>query len=151
MEDIVENPNLVLAEWTNCSSESQICSWFGVKCNNASYRVVELDLSGCSLAGTISSSLASLAYLTVLDLSRKLLRGPNSVRPWLSAAGRVLSGAGKLVSSVVIGSDSSSSESGWGSSECWFDLAWCKSKVEYGVTWQLFSCLKLLPLLPIFS
>uniref|UniRef100_A0A7N0TCE6 Protein KAKU4 n=1 Tax=Kalanchoe fedtschenkoi TaxID=63787 RepID=A0A7N0TCE6_KALFE len=36
---------------------------------------------------------------------------------WLSAAGRVLSGAGKLISSVVIGSDSSSSESGWGSDD----------------------------------
>ncbi|CAM9001865.1 unnamed protein product [Rhodiola kirilowii] len=77
MAGIVQDPNQVLAEWNNTtSSETQVCNWFGLKCNNeSSSRVTELDLSGCSLAGTISSSLASLSYLTVLDLSRNFFEG----------------------------------------------------------------------------
>nr|XP_048320932.1 putative leucine-rich repeat receptor-like serine/threonine-protein kinase At2g24130 [Ziziphus jujuba var. spinosa] len=69
---IVSDAQHVLDDWT---SSIPVCNWSGIKCNNGRDRVVELDLSGRSLRGTISPFLANLSSLTVLDLSRNSFQG----------------------------------------------------------------------------
>ncbi|KAK1549702.1 hypothetical protein Q3G72_006456 [Acer saccharum] len=65
--------NMTIEGWN--SSGVHVCNWSGIKCNNARTRVVELDLSGRSLHGTISPALANLSSLMVLDLSKNLFQG----------------------------------------------------------------------------
>ncbi|CAA7033121.1 unnamed protein product [Microthlaspi erraticum] len=74
---IVSDPHNSLTTWTSSPSSSSVdvCNWFGVKCNNESTRVIELDISGQDLRGEISPSIASLTALTVLDLSRNFFTG----------------------------------------------------------------------------
>ncbi|KAG2259132.1 hypothetical protein Bca52824_078426 [Brassica carinata] len=82
---IVSDPHNSLSTWVSSSSSSSssvdVCNWFGVKCNNDSTRVIELDISGQDLRGEISPSIANLTALTVLDLSRNLFTGeiPNEI------------------------------------------------------------------------
>lgn len=71
---IVSDPQHVLEDWSSTSSV-HVCNWSGIKCNNGGDRVVELDLSGSSLKGTISPVISNLSSLTVLDLSRNSLEG----------------------------------------------------------------------------
>ncbi|KAH0850015.1 LOW QUALITY PROTEIN: hypothetical protein HID58_095874 [Brassica napus] len=74
---IVSDPHS-LSTWVSSSTSSSsvdVCNWFGVKCNNDSTRVIELDISGQDLRGEISPSIANLTALTVLDLSRNLFTG----------------------------------------------------------------------------
>ncbi|KAG6739822.1 hypothetical protein POTOM_057437 [Populus tomentosa] len=71
--DVVLDPEGALESWN--SSGIHVCNWTGVKCNNASDRVVQLDLSGLSLRGRISPVLANLSSLLVLDLSRNFFEG----------------------------------------------------------------------------
>lgn len=70
---IVADPEGALRTWN--STRVHVCNWMGVKCNNGRDRVVEIDLSGRSLHGSISPSLANLSSLTVLDLSRNFFQG----------------------------------------------------------------------------
>ncbi|XP_009117245.1 putative leucine-rich repeat receptor-like serine/threonine-protein kinase At2g24130 [Brassica rapa] len=75
---IVSDPHNSLSTWVSSSTPSSsvdVCNWFGVKCNNDSTRVIELDISGQDLRGEISPSIANLTALTVLDLSRNLFTG----------------------------------------------------------------------------
>ncbi|KAG5386735.1 hypothetical protein IGI04_038205 [Brassica rapa subsp. trilocularis] len=75
---IVSDPHNSLSTWVSSSTSSSsvdVCNWFGVKCNNDSTRVIELDISGQDLRGEISPSIANLTALTVLDLSRNLFTG----------------------------------------------------------------------------
>jgi len=71
--DVVLDPEGALESWN--SSGIHVCNWTGVKCNNASDHVVQLDLSGLSLRGRISPVLANLSSLLVLDLSRNFFEG----------------------------------------------------------------------------
>ncbi|KAL5547569.1 hypothetical protein UlMin_002800 [Ulmus minor] len=73
MSGIVSDPQHALEDWN--SWDVHVCNWSGVRCNNAKEQVVELDLSGRSLRGTISPSLANLSSLSILDLSRNLFHG----------------------------------------------------------------------------
>ncbi|KAI4335522.1 hypothetical protein L6164_014160 [Bauhinia variegata] len=73
MSGIVSDPKNSLASWK--SPSVRVCNWSGVRCNNASDRVVELDLSGKSLGGTISPALADLSYLKIIDLSENFFVG----------------------------------------------------------------------------
>ncbi|CAH2061289.1 unnamed protein product [Thlaspi arvense] len=72
---IVSDPHSSLSSWISSSSSVTVCNWSGVKCNNESTRVIELDISGQDLTGEISPSIANLTALTVLDLSRNFFTG----------------------------------------------------------------------------
>lgn len=58
--------------WT---SNSSVCSWFGVWCNLQTRRVMRLVLGGNNLDGTVPDNLNTLSSLTVLDLSNNTLHG----------------------------------------------------------------------------
>ncbi|PIA45943.1 hypothetical protein AQUCO_01600294v1 [Aquilegia coerulea] len=73
MTGIVSDPEHVLESWN--STGVHMCAWKGVMCNTARTHVVQLDLSGNSLQGTISPALSNLSYLTVLDLSDNFFSG----------------------------------------------------------------------------
>lgn len=70
---IVSDPENSLENWK--SKGVHVCDWSGIKCNNASDRIIEIDLSGRSLGGTISPALANLSSLQILDLSGFFLVG----------------------------------------------------------------------------
>ncbi|XP_009366293.1 putative leucine-rich repeat receptor-like serine/threonine-protein kinase At2g24130 [Pyrus x bretschneideri] len=72
-EGIVSDPHLALEDWN--SFGVHVCNWSGIKCNKARDHVVELDLSGKALGGTISPSLANLSSLHILDLSSNFFEG----------------------------------------------------------------------------
>ncbi|XP_061347534.1 putative leucine-rich repeat receptor-like serine/threonine-protein kinase At2g24130 [Gastrolobium bilobum] len=73
MSGIVSDPENALESWK--STGVYVCDWSGVRCNNASDRIIELDLSGKSLGGTISPALANLSSLQILDLSGNFFVG----------------------------------------------------------------------------
>ncbi|KAI4333653.1 hypothetical protein L6164_018433 [Bauhinia variegata] len=67
----------IITAWSN---DAGCCKWVGVVCDNVTdgptpSRVTQLNLSGMGLKGTISSSLALLDQLSVLDLSFNHLQG----------------------------------------------------------------------------
>ncbi|XVF88121.1 hypothetical protein PTKIN_Ptkin19aG0024500 [Pterospermum kingtungense] len=70
---IVLDPEHGLENWN--ATNVHVCNWSGVGCNQARDQVVQLDLSGRSLKGTISPSLANLFSLVVLDLSKNFFEG----------------------------------------------------------------------------
>ncbi|XP_015933141.1 putative leucine-rich repeat receptor-like serine/threonine-protein kinase At2g24130 [Arachis duranensis] len=70
---IVSDPENALESWK--SPNVHVCDWSGVKCSNASDRIIELDLSEKSLGGTISPSLGNLSSLKILDLSGNFFVG----------------------------------------------------------------------------
>ncbi|OVA06558.1 Protein kinase domain [Macleaya cordata] len=69
---IVSDPGNVLESW---NSSKQVCNWTGIGCNDELNRVVQLDLSGKSLRGTISPAISNLSFLLVLDLSGNYFSG----------------------------------------------------------------------------
>ncbi|KAL6984933.1 hypothetical protein U1Q18_018314 [Sarracenia purpurea var. burkii] len=73
MSRIISDPEHTLESWN--SSRVHVCDWSGVRCNIARDRVIELDLSGRSLRGTISPSISNLSFLTILDLSSNFFQG----------------------------------------------------------------------------
>ncbi|KAG4378614.1 hypothetical protein GLYMA_17G071700v4 [Glycine max] len=73
MSGIVSDPQNALESWK--SPGVHVCDWSGVRCNNASDMIIELDLSGSSLGGTISPALANISSLQILDLSGNCLVG----------------------------------------------------------------------------
>ncbi|OMO80803.1 hypothetical protein COLO4_23937 [Corchorus olitorius] len=73
MSGIVLDPENALEGWN--STNVHVCNWSGVGCNHARDQVVQLDLSGRSLHGTISPAIANLSSLVVLDLSKNLFQG----------------------------------------------------------------------------
>lgn len=79
MSGIVLDPKNALESWK--SPGVHVCDWSGVTCNNASDKIIELDLSGKSLGGTISPALSNLSSLQILDLSNNHFEGhiPNEL------------------------------------------------------------------------
>ncbi|XP_057421056.1 putative leucine-rich repeat receptor-like serine/threonine-protein kinase At2g24130 [Lotus japonicus] len=73
MSCIVSDPENSLENWK--SQGVHVCDWSGVRCNNASDRIIEIDLSGRLLGGTISPALANLSFLQILDLSGNFFVG----------------------------------------------------------------------------
>ncbi|XP_022731664.1 putative leucine-rich repeat receptor-like serine/threonine-protein kinase At2g24130 [Durio zibethinus] len=73
MSGIVLDPEHALEDWN--ATNVHVCNWSGVGCNHARDQVVQLDLSGRSLKGTISPALANLSSLVVLDLSKNFFEG----------------------------------------------------------------------------
>ncbi|XP_076928235.1 putative leucine-rich repeat receptor-like serine/threonine-protein kinase At2g24130 [Bidens hawaiensis] len=71
---VTSDPGNVLENWHN-SSQLHFCNWTGITCNENRDSVLELDLSGASLHGTISPVISKLTRLTVLDLSRNFFEG----------------------------------------------------------------------------
>ncbi|KAF8032602.1 hypothetical protein BT93_D1500 [Corymbia citriodora subsp. variegata] len=64
----------VLYDWTD-SPSSDYCVWRGVSCDNVTFNVVALNLTGLNLDGEISPSIGDLKGLQSLDLSRNRLTG----------------------------------------------------------------------------
>ncbi|KAK7411568.1 hypothetical protein VNO78_03003 [Psophocarpus tetragonolobus] len=73
MSGIVSDPKKVLESWK--SPSVHVCNWYGVRCNNARDRIMELALNGSSLGGVISPALANLSYLQILDISDNFFVG----------------------------------------------------------------------------
>nr|XP_043629761.1 putative leucine-rich repeat receptor-like serine/threonine-protein kinase At2g24130 [Erigeron canadensis] len=71
---ITSDPGNVLQNWSNPSTV-HVCNWTGITCNENLDFVLEVDLSGASLHGTISPVISKLSRLTVLDLSRNFFKG----------------------------------------------------------------------------
>ncbi|XP_076924715.1 putative leucine-rich repeat receptor-like serine/threonine-protein kinase At2g24130 [Bidens hawaiensis] len=71
---VTSDPGNVLENWHN-SSQVHFCNWTGITCNENGDSVLELDLSGASLHGSISPAISKLTRLTVLDLSRNFFEG----------------------------------------------------------------------------
>ncbi|KAJ6924260.1 hypothetical protein NC652_017520 [Populus alba x Populus x berolinensis] len=64
----------VLYDWTD-SPSSDYCVWRGVICDNVTYNVVALNLSGLNLEGEISPAIGNLKDLTSVDLKGNRLSG----------------------------------------------------------------------------
>ncbi|KAK9741589.1 hypothetical protein RND81_03G115600 [Saponaria officinalis] len=67
----VEN---VLYDWAD-SSSSDYCVWRGITCDNSTFNVIALNISGLNLDGEISPSIGDLKSLLSIDLSRNRLSG----------------------------------------------------------------------------
>ncbi|CAL9241713.1 unnamed protein product [Arabidopsis halleri] len=66
------DPHGTLANW-NVSDHDHLCSWFGVTC--VDNKVQMLNLSACSLGGTLAPELSQLSELRSLILSKNKLSG----------------------------------------------------------------------------
>ncbi|OMO67023.1 hypothetical protein CCACVL1_20840 [Corchorus capsularis] len=64
----------VLYDWTNAPS-SDYCVWRGVTCDNVTFNVVALNLSGLNLDGEISPAIGNLKDLLIVDLRGNRLSG----------------------------------------------------------------------------
>ncbi|XP_015884398.3 LRR receptor-like serine/threonine-protein kinase ERECTA [Ziziphus jujuba] len=64
----------VLYDWTD-SPSSDYCVWRGVTCDNVSFSVVALNLSGLNLDGEISPAIGNLKDLQSIDLRGNHLSG----------------------------------------------------------------------------
>ncbi|XP_038985416.1 LRR receptor-like serine/threonine-protein kinase ER2 isoform X2 [Phoenix dactylifera] len=67
----VEN---VLYDWTEATG-SDYCSWRGVTCDNITFNVVALNLSGLNLDGEIAPAFGNLKGLVSIDLKANRLSG----------------------------------------------------------------------------
>ncbi|OAY26929.1 LRR receptor-like serine/threonine-protein kinase ERECTA [Manihot esculenta] len=66
----------VLYDWTDSpSSSSDYCVWRGVTCDNTTFNVIALNLSGLNLDGEISPSIGNLKDLVSIDLRGNRLSG----------------------------------------------------------------------------
>ncbi|XP_052886276.1 LRR receptor-like serine/threonine-protein kinase ERECTA isoform X3 [Gossypium arboreum] len=64
----------VLYDWTDTPS-SDYCVWRGVTCDNMTFNVVALNLSGLNLDGEISTAIGKLKDLVTIDLRGNRLSG----------------------------------------------------------------------------
>ncbi|XP_031277014.1 LRR receptor-like serine/threonine-protein kinase ERECTA isoform X1 [Pistacia vera] len=64
----------VLYEWTD-SPSSDYCVWRGVTCDNVTFNVIALNLSGLNLDGEISPAIGDLKDLLSIDLRGNRLSG----------------------------------------------------------------------------
>lgn len=61
----------VTTNWTNPLNEH--CDWYGVNCNDAN-KTVKLTLGSNGLSGTLTSNIAKLRFLEVLDLTNNNIK-----------------------------------------------------------------------------
>ncbi|KAK2452763.1 non-specific serine/threonine protein kinase [Trifolium repens] len=64
----------VLYDWTD-SPTSDYCAWRGISCDNVTFNVVALNLSGLNLDGEISPAIGNLESLVSIDLKENRLSG----------------------------------------------------------------------------
>ncbi|XP_026441235.1 LRR receptor-like serine/threonine-protein kinase ERECTA [Papaver somniferum] len=64
----------VLYDWTDSSSDNY-CSWRGIICDNVTFDIMALNLSGLNLGGEISPSIGNLKGLVSIDLRGNHLSG----------------------------------------------------------------------------
>ncbi|GKV03693.1 hypothetical protein SLEP1_g15957 [Rubroshorea leprosula] len=64
----------VLYDWTD-SPSSDYCVWRGITCDNVTFNVVALNLSGLNLDGEISPAIGNLKDLVTIDLRGNRLSG----------------------------------------------------------------------------
>uniref|UniRef100_A0A2N9ET46 Protein kinase domain-containing protein n=1 Tax=Fagus sylvatica TaxID=28930 RepID=A0A2N9ET46_FAGSY len=64
----------VLYDWTD-SPSSDYCVWRGVTCDNVTFHVTALNLSGLNLDGEISPAIGDLKFLLTIDLRANRLSG----------------------------------------------------------------------------
>ncbi|CAN0918407.1 LRR receptor-like serine/threonine-protein kinase ERECTA [Linum grandiflorum] len=64
----------VLYDWTD-SSSSDYCVWRGIICDNVTFNVMALNLSGLNLEGEISPAIGNLKGLISIDLRENRLSG----------------------------------------------------------------------------
>ncbi|XP_052162865.1 receptor kinase-like protein Xa21 isoform X1 [Oryza glaberrima] len=69
---ITNDPFGAMSSW---NTNTHLCRWKGVTCDQRAHRVVALDLVGQTLTGQISHSLGNMSYLTSLSLPDNLLSG----------------------------------------------------------------------------
>jgi len=66
------------SEWTVNSNWTDPyighCKWYGVKCNDANRLVVQLLLPSNGLLGTLTSMIAQLRFLAILDLNNNNIK-----------------------------------------------------------------------------
>jgi hypothetical protein len=67
------NVDNILYDWSESSSD--YCSWRGVICDNVTFGVAALNLSGLNLDGEISPAIGSLKGLQSIDLKLNRLSG----------------------------------------------------------------------------
>ncbi|GLT50593.1 hypothetical protein SLA2020_454580 [Shorea laevis] len=64
--------NILFSNW---SSATPVCNWFGVSCGDLHRRVTYLDLSNMKLTGSLPPHLGNLSFLVSLNLSRNSFNG----------------------------------------------------------------------------
>uniref|UniRef100_A0A7C9E8N7 non-specific serine/threonine protein kinase n=1 Tax=Opuntia streptacantha TaxID=393608 RepID=A0A7C9E8N7_OPUST len=64
----------VLYDWSD-SPSSDYCIWRGVTCDNTTFNIIALNLSGLNLDGEISPAIGGLKNLLSIDFSRNQLSG----------------------------------------------------------------------------
>ncbi|XP_073283508.1 LRR receptor-like serine/threonine-protein kinase ERECTA isoform X2 [Primulina huaijiensis] len=64
----------VLYDWTD-SPSSDYCVWRGITCDNVTFNVVALNLSGLNLDGEISPAIGQLRSLLSIDLRGNMISG----------------------------------------------------------------------------
>ncbi|RYR55453.1 hypothetical protein Ahy_A06g030666 isoform B [Arachis hypogaea] len=64
----------VLYDWTD-SPSSDYCVWRGITCDNVTFNVVALNLSGLNLDGEMSPAIGNLKSLVTIDLKENRLSG----------------------------------------------------------------------------
>ncbi|KAL3500860.1 hypothetical protein ACH5RR_039953 [Cinchona calisaya] len=65
----------VLYNWIDSPSSSDYCVWRGVVCDNVTFNVIALNLSGLNLDGEISPAIGQLKALLSIDLRGNRLSG----------------------------------------------------------------------------
>ncbi|KAK7252588.1 hypothetical protein RIF29_36642 [Crotalaria pallida] len=71
-ESVSNDPYGVLDSW---NSSTHFCNWHGVTCSPMHQRVIELNLKGYRLHGTISPQLGNLSLMRNLNLSNNFFHG----------------------------------------------------------------------------
>lgn len=69
---ISDDPNGILNSWNDSQNH---CQWFGVICNSQHQRVVQLNLYGQSLLGSISPYIGNLSFLKMMNLGSNRFSG----------------------------------------------------------------------------
>ncbi|CAN4105622.1 unnamed protein product [Withania somnifera] len=70
---ITSDPYYIVS--TNWSSSSTVCNWIGITCGSRHHRVIELNISGMEITGTIPPQFGNLSFLVSLDLSYNYFHG----------------------------------------------------------------------------
>ncbi|QCE16351.1 signaling protein [Vigna unguiculata] len=74
MKKSLRDVDNVLFDWNDTPS-SDYCAWRGVTCDNVTFNVVALNLSGLNLEGEISPAIGRLSSLVSIDLKENRLSG----------------------------------------------------------------------------